>query len=167
MDGSTMRVGYRAQNGKPYVAIGRVLADEGWLERPVTMAKIRAWLKAHPEQAQSTMNRNPSVVFFRKLATDGPVGAQGVVLTPGRSLAIDPAFVPLGVPLWLDLDSDGVAPPPRLVVAQDTGGAIKGPVRGDFFWGNGAVAEAGAGAMQSRGSYYVLLPNAVSFDDGN
>lgn len=161
-DGSVVRVGYDAQNGKTYVPIGRVLMEEGKLEKPVTMQKIRAWLREHPDRAQETMNRNPSAVFFRRLEEDGPVGAQGVVLTPGRSLAVDRSFLPLGLPVWLVPDEDGVAPLPRLVVAQDTGGAIKGPVRGDFFWGHGAEAEARAGAMQSTGVYYVLLPKTVA-----
>ncbi|MDD5587463.1 MAG: MltA domain-containing protein, partial [Alphaproteobacteria bacterium] len=162
-DGTRLRIGYDAQNGKPYVPIGRVLAEEGEIEKPVTMAKIRAWLHAHPERAQAMMNRNPSVVFFRCVEGDGPKGAQGVVLTPGRSLAVDTAFVPLGVPLWLDPkeDASGEVIRPRLVVAQDTGGAIKGPVRGDLFWGSSPGAEARAGAMQSRGTYYLLLPKTV------
>ena len=162
-NGQTMRVGYDAQNGKAYVPIGRLLAEEGEIEKPVTMAKIRDWLRTHPECAQAVMDRNPSVVFFRRLEGEGPVGAEGVALTPERSLAVDAAFVPLGVPLWLVLEKDdnGVIQPPRLVVAQDTGGAIKGPVRGDLFWGAGAEAEAQAGAMQSRGTYYLLLPKTV------
>ena len=157
--GSTVRVGYDAQNGHSYVAIGRVLADEGVLEKPVTMAKIRDWLRKNPGRAQEVMNRNPSVVFFRLVEGEGPIGAQGVVLTPRRSLAVDLSFVPLGVPIWLDTEEDnGVPAIRRLVVAQDTGGAIKGPVRGDFFWGAGAEEEEKAGAMQSRGAYYLLLP---------
>ena len=161
-DGQTVRVGYDAQNGKAYVPIGRLLAEEGEVEKPVTMAKIRDWLRAHPERAQAMMNRNPSVVFFRRLEGEGPVGSQGVVLTPERSLAVDTAFVPLGTPLWLELKENATGgSPARLVVAQDTGGAIKGPVRGDLFWGAGAEAEARAGAMQSRGTYYLLLPKTV------
>ncbi len=164
-DGSVVRVGYETQNGHPYTAIGKVLADEGMIERPVTMAKIRAWLKEHPDQAQTVMFKNASAVFFRRLDGEGPVGAQGVVLTPERSLAVDPSFVPLGAPMWLEPEQDGIAPSPRLVVAQDTGGAIKGPVRGDFFWGAGAKAEERAGAMQSRGIYYLLLPKTVNPDE--
>jgi membrane-bound lytic murein transglycosylase A len=156
--GKVVRVGYEAQNGKTYVAIGRVLADEGEIEKPVTMSKIRDWLKAHPDRAQAMMDRNPSYVFFRRQDGDGPVGAQGAVLTPGRSLAVDPAFVPLGAPVWLALEGS----PPSLVVAQDTGGAIKGPVRGDLFLGAGAEAEDRAGGMQGQGTYYVLLPKTAS-----
>ena len=106
-EGGEMRVGYDAQNGHDYVAIGRVLLDEGALDKPVTMAKIRDWLKSHPARAQAVMNRNPSVVFFREIKGDGPIGAQGVALTPRRSLAVDPAFVPLGVPVWVDVGGWG------------------------------------------------------------
>jgi len=152
-DGSVVRVGYAAQNGHGYTPIGRVLAARGAIEKPVTMQKIRAWLAAHPDQAQSVMNENASVVFFKKAERDGAVGAQGVVLTPLRSLAVDPSFVGLGTPVWLETPAQH-----RLVVAQDTGGAIKGAVRGDLFWGAGQAAEEGAGAMQESGTYYLLLP---------
>ncbi len=157
-DGSTARVGYAGQNGRQYVAIGKVLADSGELERPVTMAKIRDWLRSHPERAQATMNANPSAVFFRFLRS-GAVGAEGSELTPERSLAVDRAFVALGTPVWLETKDDGATKAiNRLMVAQDTGGAIKGVVRGDVFWGHGKAAEGRAGAMQSRGAYYLLLP---------
>lgn len=151
-DGSVVRVGYAAQNGHGYTPIGRLLAQRGDIEKPVTMQKIRAWLAAHPDQAQGVMNANPSIVFFKKAERDGAVGAQGVVLTPLRSLAVDPSFVPLGTPVWLETSAQR-----RLVVAQDTGGAIKGAVRGDLFWGAGDVAADGAGAMQESGTYFLLL----------
>lgn len=151
--GHEMRVGYAAQNGHEYVPIGRLLADRGEIERPVTMEKIRTWLAANPARAQKIMNENPSYVFFREIKGEGPVGAQGVALTPLRSLAVDPAFVPLGSMLWLETEKHN-----RLVVAQDTGGAIKGAVRGDLFWGHGEEAARGAGEMQEQGSYYLLLP---------
>lgn len=155
-DGSRIRVGYAAQNGHGYVPVGRLLAEAGEIERPVTMAKIRAWFAAHPDRAQSVMNENPSVVFFKKQNRDGAVGAQGVELTPLRSLAVDPSFIALGMPLWLATDTQK-----RLVVAQDTGGAIKGAVRGDLFWGEGEEAAQGAGDMQDAGTYYLLLPKKV------
>ena len=163
-DGSTVRLGYAAQNGAAYVAIGRVLADDGALPRPVTAQAIKAWLAQHPDRARAVMEKNPSFVFFRTLATDGPVGAEGAVLTAGRSLAIDPHFLALGLPIWLDIDdpSEPGGRLRRLVVAQDTGGAIKGPVRGDVFWGPGAEAERRAGEMQQKGRYYLLLPKAVA-----
>lgn len=157
-DGDVERIGFDAQNGRTYVPIGKLLLNENELQSPVTMAKIRDWLKRNPDQAQAMMNRNPSVVFFRRLTNtaDGPIGAEGVALTPMRSLAVDTAFVPLGVPLWLALPDSS-----RLVIAQDTGGAIKGPVRGDLFHGHGAEAETASGAMQSAGTYFMLLPITV------
>ncbi|MFO1067677.1 MAG: MltA domain-containing protein [Geminicoccaceae bacterium] len=169
-DGRTLRVGYADQNGRPYRAIGRDLVEMGALRKDeVSLQTIRAWLKAHPGQAQAVMEKNPSYVFFRVLGdaatTPGPIGAQGVALTPGRSIAVDRAFVPLGVPLWLDATApypDGERPLRRLVVAQDTGGAIKGVVRGDVFWGAGEQAEFIAGHMKSPGRWYALLPRTLA-----
>jgi len=163
-DGGEMRVGYEGQNGKPYVPVGRLLIERGELPREkVTMAAIRAWMTANPEKGAALRRDNPSYVFFREIARDGALGAQGVVLTPERSLAVDRAFIALGVPLWIETRerfSSGVIR--RLVVAQDTGGAIKGPVRGDLFWGHGKAAADGAGAMNARGRYYLLLPKSVA-----
>lgn len=164
-DGGTARIGYDGQNGRAYVPIGRLLADRGEMPRDaVSMQTIRAWLAAHPDKAASLMDENPSYVFFREMAGDGPLGAEGVVLTAGRSLAVDRAFLPLGVPLWLDLEdtAEGNGKLRRLVVAQDTGGAIRGPVRGDVFWGFGPEAAARAGMMKDRGTYYLLLPREVA-----
>jgi membrane-bound lytic murein transglycosylase A len=164
-DGSLVRVGYDGQNGRPYVPVGRLLAERGVLPREeVTMQAIRGWMAAHPAEAAALMRENPSYVFFRELAGDGPVGTLGAALTPGRSLAVDRAFMPLGPPVWLALEA---APTPdgtlrRLAVAQDTGGAIRGPVRGDLFWGAGPEAERRAGMMKATGTYYLLLPKAVA-----
>lgn len=164
-NGGIVRVGYDGQNGKPYVPVGRLLIERGELPREkVTMAAIRAWMAANPKAGAALRRENPSYVFFREIAGDGPIGAQQVVLTPGRSLAVDRAFIPLGVPLWLE-SRQRFAPHEvirRLVVAQDTGGAIKGPVRGDLFWGHGPEAAAGAGAMNARGRYWLLLPRSVA-----
>lgn len=164
-DGRTVRIGYAAQNGHAYVAIGRALVARGALARDqVSMRTIRDWLAQHPDEAAAVMDLNPSFVFFKEIAGDGPVGAQGLVLTPGRSLAVDPKFLPLGVPLWLDIDQPA-APGGRLrrlVVAQDTGGAIRGPVRGDLFCGTGAAAGEEAGAMQQHGGYVLLLPRPLA-----
>jgi len=158
-DGSLVRVGYDGQNGQPYVPIGRLLMERGELAKEdVSMQSIRAWIRAHPEAGKALMAENPSYVFFRELNGDGPLGAEGVVLTPGRSLAVDRSFVPLGVPVYLDA-GDGLQ---RLMVAQDTGGAIRGPVRGDVFWGAGTEAEARAGTQKARGGYYLLLPTGVT-----
>ena len=164
-DGGTVRVGYAAQNGHPYVAIGRALVARGALAKDqVSMRTIRDWLAGHPDEAGAVMDLNPSYVFFKEIAGDGPVGAQGLVLSPGRSLAVDPKFMPLGVPLWLDIDAprEPAGRLRRLVVAQDTGGAIRGPVRGDLFCGTGAAAGEQAGAMQQRGGYWLLLPKPVA-----
>lgn len=161
-DGTLVRVGYDGQNGWPYVAIGRLLAERGVMAKEdVSLASIRAWIAAHPAEGRALMDENPSYVFFREVRGDGPIGAEGVVLTAGRSLAIDAAFLPLGVPIWLDVAQDGRALR-RLVVAQDTGGAIRGPVRGDVFWGFGPEAEAQAGTMRARGAYFLLLPKRLA-----
>jgi membrane-bound lytic murein transglycosylase A len=158
-DGSMVRLGYDGENGQPYVPIGRLLVERGALSKDaVSLQTIRAWIEAHPAEGRALMDDNPSYVFFRVLKGDGPVGSEGVVLTPGRSLAVDRRFVPLGVPVFLDAD-DGLR---RLMVAQDTGGAIRGPVRGDVFWGTGAAAEAQAGPMKARGQYYLLLPKSIT-----
>ncbi|MGE0718131.1 MAG: murein transglycosylase A [Alphaproteobacteria bacterium] len=163
-DGTVLRVGFDGQNGHAYVPIGRVLADRGEIPRDaVTMPAIRQWLAAHPDKARALLDENPSYVFFRQLQGDGPIGAQGVALTAGRSLAVDPSFVPYGVPLWLDAEDpiDPARRVRRLMVAQDTGGAIRGPVRGDVFWGFGPEAAERAGRMKSRGGYWLLLPKEV------
>jgi membrane-bound lytic murein transglycosylase A len=165
-DGSILRVGYAAQNGHPYYAIGRELVARGAMPREqVSMQSIRAWLMANPAEARAVMNRNPSFVFFRPLppavsADDGPLGAEGVPLTPGRSLAVDRAHLAMGLPVWLDAEdpADTQKRLRRLLVAQDTGGAIRGPVRGDVFWGFGADAAERAGKMRSAGRYWILLP---------
>ena len=161
-DGSLVRIGYDGQNGQPYVAIGRILVDRGELTPDaVSLQSIRAWIRAHPKDGAALMDENPSYVFFRELKGDGPIGAEGVVLTPGRSLAVDDGFIPLGAPVFLDAsDTDGEVR--RLLIAQDTGGAIAGPVRGDVFWGSGLEAEARAGVMRAHGRYYLLLPKTIA-----
>jgi membrane-bound lytic murein transglycosylase A len=162
-DGTQTRLAYDGQNGQPYVALGKVLVARGALSLDnVSLPSIRAWLTAHPEQAAALMDENPSYVFFREVHGDGPTGSEGVVLTPGRSLAIDPRFIPLGAPIYLALESGAGAPLHRLMVTQDTGGAITGPVRGDVFWGFGPEAEARAGAMRASGRYYLLLPKEIA-----
>lgn len=163
-NGELLRVGYDGQNGHIYTAIGKELIARGELDRDhVSMQTIRAWLAEHPEDGRELMRLNKSYVFFRKLETDGPVGAEGTVLTPERSLAVDPVFVPYGAPVFLDAENPetGVPNIRSLVIAQDTGGAIKGPLRGDLFWGNGERAASLAGVMKSKGSAYLLLPKAV------
>jgi membrane-bound lytic murein transglycosylase A len=164
-DGRVVRLGYAGKNGHPYTAIGAELVRRGELSKDaVSLQTIRDWLRRHPAEAEAVMALNASYVFFREVDGDGPIGSQGVALTPGRSLAVDPAYVPLGVPLWLDTTQPlaTAAPLRRLVVAQDTGGAIKGPVRGDLFWGAGAEAEAAAGRMKQPGRYFLLLPRSAA-----
>ena len=145
-DGGIVRVGYDGQNGKPYVAVGRLLIERGEIPREkVTMAAIRGWMKAHPKEGAALRRENPSYVFFREIPGDGPArrAARGADRRSAASPSIAP-LSPLGVPIWLDAQRALRAGRciRRLVVAQDTGGAIKGPVRGDLFWGHGEAAAA-------------------------
>jgi len=164
-DGSVMRIGYAGQNGHPYYAIGRELVKRDELEKEdVSMQSIRAWLSANPDQAQEIMLTNKSYVFFRELENqEGPVGGEGLPLTPERSLAVDRSIIPYGMPVWLNAHSpeEGRSRLQKLMVTQDTGGAIRGPVRGDFFWGYGRRAEDLAGKMKSKGSYWFFLPKGA------
>lgn len=160
-NGNEIRVGYDGQNGHPYYAIGRELIKRGELEKEkVSLQSIRIWLESNPDLAQEIMNTNRSYVFFRTFDGEGPLGGEGVPLTPGRSLAVDRAKLAYGVPIWLNASSPVDREPPlrRLLVSQDTGGAINGAVRGDVFWGYGKRAEYLAGYMKSEGSYWLLLP---------
>jgi membrane-bound lytic murein transglycosylase A len=172
-DGSVVRAAYGAQNGQPYTAIGAVLIQRGELKREdVSLQSIRAWLAQHPAEAQQLMNANASYVFFTEQPIGDPAlgatGAQGVALTPEASLAVDLTLHPLGVPAWLE----ATAPDPdvskperkldRLLIMQDTGGAIRGAIRGDVYWGFGADAAAIAGRMRSEGRLTVLLPKSVA-----
>ncbi len=164
-DGTTIRLGFDAQNGYGYTAIGKVLKDHGEIAPPVSMEKIRAWLAAHPEQRQDILNTNQSYVFFRELTgskDDGPIGAANLPLTPQRSLAVDKALYSYNQPLWLETTTGDGVPLQRLMVAQDTGGAITGVVRGDVFWGFGDEAARQAGQMQQPGALYLLLPKSVT-----
>ena len=168
-DGTVIRIGYAARNGHSYYSIGKELIKTGELKRErVSMQSIRSWLKDHPRKASQLMATNRSFIFFRIIdgafksigKQHGPVGAQGVILTPGRSLAVDRSHIPLGTPIWLDTTDPVNTSEPlrRLVVAQDTGSAIKGPVRGDLFWGFGVTAAKKAGLMKQTGRYFLLLP---------
>lgn len=161
-DGSMLRVGYADQNGHPYQSIGRVLVERGELKlHQASMQGIQRWGRTHPRKLPELLNQNPSYVFFRELTyrDGGPLGALGVPLTPQRSIAVDPRYVPLGAPVFLaTTEPDSDVPLRRLMLAQDTGGAIRGPVRADFFWGFGAAAGAQAGRMRQQGRMWVLLP---------
>jgi membrane-bound lytic murein transglycosylase A len=164
-DGQIMRIGFAGHNGRSFRGIGSILLEAGAVKPGgASMVAVREWLKLHPAEAVEYMNRNTRYIFFRKLdpseTEDGPVGALGVSLMPLRSMAVDPRFVPLGAPLWLDtVDPDGL-PLQRLMVAQDVGAAITGAVRGDVFWGHGEEAFSKAGRMKSTGGYAVLVPKA-------
>lgn len=162
-DESIVRVGYAGQNGHPYYAIGRELVRRGELEKDeVSLQTIETWLHANPDQMQDVLNTNASYIFFRELER-GPLGAQGVVLTPRRSLAIDHTRLPYGAPMWIETEppAKGYDEVRRLMVTQDTGGAIRGPVRGDVFWGAGVEARHLAGKMKSKGRKWILLPKSV------
>lgn len=158
-DGSVMRIGYAGQNGREYIAIGRLMRERGLLESPITMQKITAWLREHPQEGRTLMQENRSYVFFRELTGPGPLGALGRPVTARVSVAADPKFVPLGAPVVLTGMDNGLAN--GLWIAQDTGGAIRGANRFDTFWGAGADAAAIAGAMSARGRALLLLPRGT------
>jgi membrane-bound lytic murein transglycosylase A len=161
-DGSHMRVGYADQNGHPYLSIGKLLIERGELKREqASMQGIKNWGAKNPDKLPALLASNPSYVFFRELPNglSGPLGALGVPLTGGRSIAVDPRFIPLGAPVFLaTTQPNSPRPLNRLVMAQDTGSAIRGGVRADFFWGFGDKAGELAGRMKQRGRLWVLLP---------
>jgi membrane-bound lytic murein transglycosylase A len=163
-DGEIVRVGYDGENGEPYVAIGRILAERGVPKDDITMPFLRRWIAEHGADGTELMAANPSYVFFKTLNGDGPIGAEGVALTPGRSAAIDRSFLPLGLPIWIDTSdsAETTGRMQRLFVAQDTGGAIRGPVRADLFFGYGAAAADHAGILKGRGALWVLLPTGAA-----
>jgi len=161
-DGSRIRLNYADQNGHPYRSIGRWLIDKGELKaEQASMQGIKNWARANPKRLQELLNQNPSLVFFRELKAEGsgPQGAMGLPLTPERSIAVDPRTTPLGAPVWLaTTQPNSDQPLQRLMLAQDTGGAIRGPVRADFYWGSGPTAGNQAGKMKQNGRMWVLLP---------
>jgi len=165
-DGNRVRVSYADQNGHPYRSIGRWLIDQGEIKiEQASLQGIRAWLRAHPKRMQELLNANPSYVFFRELVLDGegPPGALGLPLTAERSIAVDPKYTPLGAPVWLATTyPNSEQPLTRLMLAQDTGGAIRGGVRADFFWGSGNDAGIQAGRMRQKGQMWALLPHNYS-----
>jgi membrane-bound lytic murein transglycosylase A len=165
-DGSTVRVNYDGKNGHPYTSVGRYLVEQGYMKKgEVTLQSLRRWLRADRERGKKAMWQNKSFVFFRELRSEGdlgPLGALSVPLTPGRSLAVDPAFHSLGAPVYvsspslkISAEGDGFN---RLMVAQDVGSAIKGAERGDIYFGSGEKAGRLAGSTQNAGSFFVLLP---------
>lgn len=164
-DGAMVAVSYADQNGHPYHAIGKTLIEQGALSREsVSLFTIRDWLRQHPDQAMALLNKNPSYVFFtlREDARENPRGSLNVPLTNERSVAVDRKIIPLGSPIWMDSRLPGSGKPyQRLMFAQDTGGAITGPVRADVFFGTGKTAEQLAGTMKQPGKLYILLPRAA------
>jgi len=166
-DGSTVAVGYAGQNGHPYQSIGRVLTDMGELDKDeVTLFTIKDWLKSNPDRLAEVLAKNPSYIFFelRDAQLDGPFGSLNVALTPQRSIAVDRNVIPLGAPVWLQttLPNEEQTPFNKLMLAQDTGGAIRGHVRADVFWGRGDEAEKMAGLMKQQGKLFVLLPRGYT-----
>jgi membrane-bound lytic murein transglycosylase A len=163
-----VRIVYADQNGHPYKSIGRYLVDKGEMTLEQASAQsIKAWVAANPSRQQELLNANPSYVFFKEeKLTDpskGPKGSLGVPLTPQRSIAVDNQFIPPGIPVFLATSFPGKETPlQRLMMAQDTGGAIKGAIRADFFWGFGKEAGEKAGKMKQRGAMWILLPKSVS-----
>lgn len=166
--GEIIRLAYSDQNGHPYRSIGRYLVDRGELNlEQASMQGIKAWYLANPLRRDELLNANPSFVFFREEkildSSKGPKGSLGVPLTPQRSIAIDPQFVPLGAPVFLSTTHpNSESPLRRLVLAQDTGGAIRNPVRADFFWGFGDQAGELAGRMKQSLFMWVLLPHSLA-----
>ena len=165
-DGSQVRLAFDGSNGRKFTGIGSILLQKG-LIRPgqASMMEIKKWMKENFSTAKKLMNLNERFVFHRLSYESGPIGAQGVVLTAGRSLAVDPDFIPLGSLLWLETSLPKFGETAKMVVAQDVGSAIKGAIRGDYFWGTGSddVLEL-AGKMNAEGRYYILVPKGVEVD---
>ncbi|MBF9196599.1 MltA domain-containing protein [Microvirga sp. BT290] len=170
-DGSVMRVAYAGRNGRPYTSIGRVLVQQGEMDlESMTLEKLMGWLRDHPDPAKALMRQNQSYIFFREATElapeDGPIGGAGHPLVPGRSLAVDRSLWAYGLPVWLDgqlpLTLDMAEPLRRLMIAQDTGSAIVGPARGDFFFGSGEEAGRRAGLLRHPVRFVVLQPKPHS-----
>jgi len=170
-DGERIQVGYANQNGHPYRSMGRALIQEGELSRhKVSMQSIKAWAKKNPKKLQKFLNANPSVVFFRELepGLPGPIGALGIPITAERSVAVDRKYIPLGAPIFLSTTWPNSSKPlNQLMMAQDTGGAIGGGVRVDFYWGQGDKAGQQAGRMKQNGKVWVLLPKTFKLKKGD
>lgn len=166
-DGHIQGLGFAGKNGREYYAIGKTLVDKGIIPREqISMQSIRAWIESHPDEGRQLMLQNQSVVFFRLTdakPSEGPIGTMSTPLTAGYSLAVDKNYLPLGVPLWLDAEHPaGSQRLRRLVMAQDTGGAIKGVIRGDVYWGQGQQAGELAGVMKSKGRFFLLVPRHIA-----
>ncbi len=165
-EGGSMTLGFDGSNNRPYTAIGAVLVEMGVMKKEdATWPAIRDWLKRNPQQARDVMRKNERYIFFKDTRTSAPIGAEGVPLTAQRSMAVDPTITPYGTPVWIDTRRPVYRKPGatesyrRLMIAQDTGAAIKGPARGDVFYGAGTQAAEWAGRMNSDGRAVVLVPN--------
>jgi membrane-bound lytic murein transglycosylase A len=163
-DGQKIPIGYADQNGHPYRSMGRALINAGEITKDkASMQSIKTWAQKNKKKLKKFLNKNPSFVFFRELEPDlpGPIGAQGVPILAERSIAIDRRYIPIGAPVILATTyPNSNESLNRLVIAQDTGGAIRGPVRADYFWGAGSEAGKKAGAMKQQGNLWVLLPKS-------
>lgn len=170
-EGGTLRVAYAGRNGQPYSSIGRLIVERGHIALPeMSLERMLAWLARHPAEGREIMRSNRSYIFFRTADeldhADGPIGGAGLPLIPGRSLAVDRNLWSYGLPFWLEGEIPSAAGPPealhRLMIAQDTGSAILGPARGDFFFGTGAAAGRRAGLTRSQTRFVVLLPKPAA-----
>ena len=165
-DGRTLRVGYGGANGQPYRSIGVELVRRGiYSAHQVSAEVIKNWVRRNPEAGEELLYHNPSYVFFREISRmasgDGPLGAMNRSVTPMRSIAVDPAYTPLGAPVWLE--KDGAGPMRRLMIAQDTGSAIKGAQRADIYFGTGDAAGRAAGSLRDSGRMLVLMPIQTAY----
>jgi membrane-bound lytic murein transglycosylase A len=166
-DGTDLKLGYAEQNGYPYTTIGPIF-KHCTKDRIRSALDMMKWLESHPKEGQQIMERNQSYIFFKEITGPSPIGAQGVALTPERSIAIDSGLYPYGAPIWLQTTTPNSSNHHkshaynRLMIAQDTGGAIKGAIRGDIFYGRGQSAEQKAGFMNKNGAFFVLFPKTVS-----
>ena len=165
-EGGVLSIGFDGSNNRPYTAIGGVLADMGVMHKDEAhWPAIRDWLKRHPQQGREVMRKNERYIFFKDTRTSAAAGSEGVALTAQRSLAVDPAFTPYGTPIWIDTQrpvagrAGSLEIYRRLLIAQDSGAAIKGPARGDVFFGSGSLAADWAGRMVGGGQAIVLVPN--------
>jgi membrane-bound lytic murein transglycosylase A len=167
-NGKRVIIHYAGSNGRPYTAIGKVLIAQNALpSQNISMQTIRTWLQEHPQEINTVLNQNASYVFFSLMAGPDPLGMEQVPLLSQRSLAVDTSILPLGAPIWLDTtapvaNAKNLIPFQHLLIAQDTGGAIRGIVRGDVYWGAGDDAAFSAGHMQSSGKFWILLPRSCA-----
>ncbi len=156
--GERIGIAFAGKNNLPYVSLGKVMAERGLMRKEeITLFSLKSWLRSHPQQARALMQENPSFVFFREAAAGEVIGSFGVGLTPRASLAVDPAYIPYGMPVYVQSNAFS-----GLMVAQDTGTAIRGPLRGDVFFGSGPAVEAEAGGLKSPAQWVLLLPREVA-----